>query len=157
MVVMERAFCRKKLDYCYYASNINGDCLLNDSRCFGPCGGPILGNVVRQDETVDTSPIEKAPNQTAKADAGKPQLHLVPPQIIYDICEVREYGNRKYHDPDNWRTVEPMRYVDALLRHTMAFMKDPKSKDEESGIEHYKHMACNLAFLCEMWKEDSNA
>lgn len=97
---------------------------------------------------------DKAPNTEAKADTGKSRLHLVPPQIVYDICEVREYGNRKYHDPDNWRTVEPIRYVDALLRHTMAFMKDPKSKDDESGIEHYKHMACNLAFLCEMFKEE---
>ena len=35
-------------------------------------------------------------NQTAKADAGKPKLTLVPRQIIYDIAEVREYGNKKY-------------------------------------------------------------
>jgi hypothetical protein len=135
-------FCKHKLERCYYASTITGECLLN---ALGEsCDGPF--------DEFAPAPADTKENQTAKADAGKPQLHLVPPQIVYDICEVREYGNRKYHDPDNWRTVEPIRYVDALLRHTMAFMKDPKSKDEESGIEHYKHMACNLAFLCEMLK-----
>lgn len=33
-------------------------------------------------------------------------------------------------------------------------MQDPSGKDEESGIEHYKHMACNLAFICEMEREN---
>lgn len=34
-------------------------------------------------------------DQAAKADAGKPQLTLVPPQILYDVAEVREYGIKK--------------------------------------------------------------
>ena len=91
-------------------------------------------------------------NQEAKRDEGKAKISLVPPQIIYDIAEVREYGNRKYGDPDNWKTVEPERYIDALGRHFIAMLADPLSKDPESGIEHYKHCACNLAFLCEMYK-----
>ena len=93
-------------------------------------------------------------DQTAKADAGKPRLSLVPTQIIWDIAEVREYGNTKYGDPDNWKTVEMQRYVDALFRHFLAFLVDPWSRDQESGIEHYKHMACNMAFLCELMKEE---
>lgn len=91
-------------------------------------------------------------NQKIKADHGKPKLTLVPQQIIYDICEVREYGNAKYPDggPDNWRQVDIQRYRDALFRHLLAYLKNPTGVDEESGIEHYKHMACNMAFLCEM-------
>ena len=89
-------------------------------------------------------------NQDAKQDAGKPRLSLVPGQIIWDIAQVREYGNMKYHDPDNWRNVEIERYIDALYRHFLRFLDNPKGKDEESGIEHYKHMACNMAFICEM-------
>lgn len=92
-------------------------------------------------------------DQSAKADNGKPKLTLVPRQIIYDICEVREYGNKKYHDPDNWRNVEIERYRDALFRHFMAYLDDPDGVDEESGIPHYKHMACNMAFICEMEKK----
>ena len=91
-------------------------------------------------------------DQTAKADAGKLQITLVPTQIVRDIAEVRMYGNHKYHDPNNWKQVEVERYRDALCRHLLAYLDDPKSVDEESGIPHYKHMACNMAFLCEMEK-----
>ena len=89
----------------------------------------------------------------AKFDAGKLELDLVPAQIVRDVAEVRMYGNKKYGDPENWRTVELRRYVNALLRHTLAFVEDYASRDEESGIEHYKHMACNIAFICEMMRE----
>ena len=89
-------------------------------------------------------------DQTAKADAGKLHLSLVPTQIVKDIAEVRMYGNRKYGDSENWKTVEMRRYVDALLRHTLEFVRKPDSVDSESGIAHYKHMACNMAFICEM-------
>ena len=92
-------------------------------------------------------------DQTAKRDEGKPKLTLVPRQIIFDIAEVREYGNRKYGDPENWRTVEKERYKDAAFRHFMAYLDDPNGVDAESGISHLKHLACNIAFLCEMEKE----
>lgn len=46
-------------------------------------------------------------NQIAKADAGKPRLTLVPRKIIWAIARIREYGNRKYKDPENWKQVEP--------------------------------------------------
>lgn len=93
-------------------------------------------------------------DQNAKADAGKLQITLVPTRIVEDIAEVRMYGNKKYHDPNNWKEVEIERYRDALLRHTLAYIRDPKSVDEESGIPHYKHMACNMAFICEMERGD---
>ena len=92
-------------------------------------------------------------DQTAKADAGKLQITLVPTRIIEDIAEVRMYGNKKYHDPNNWKQVEIERYRDALCRHLLAYIRDPKSIDEESGIPHYKHMATNMAFICEMERE----
>lgn len=91
-------------------------------------------------------------DQSIKADAGKLQLTLVPTQIIRDIAEVRMYGNAKYHDPDNWQYVEPQRYRDALFRHLLAYLEDPHGVDEESGIPHLKHIACNVAFLCELDK-----
>lgn len=92
-------------------------------------------------------------DQTAKADAGKIRPTLVPVEVIEDIAVVREYGNAKYGDPDNWKTVEVERYRDALYRHLLEYIKDPKSKDAESGIEHYKHMATNIAFICALERE----
>ena len=93
-------------------------------------------------------------DQTAKADAGKLQLTLVPTQIIRDIAAIRMYGNQKYGDPDNWKTVSPQRYRDAFFRHWLAYVDDPKSVDEESGKPHLWHAACNIAFLCEFERED---
>lgn len=90
----------------------------------------------------------KKNDQTAKADAGKLQLSMVPPEIIEDIAQVRMYGNKKYGDPNNWKNVENNRYVDALFRHFLEFLKDPESVDEESGLHHYKHMSCNMSFIC---------
>lgn len=96
-------------------------------------------------------------DQTAKADAGKLQLTLVPRQIIRDIAVIRMYGNRKYKDPENWRQVSKERYRDAAYRHFLAYLDDPTGVDEESGLPHLWHLACNIAFLCEMegerWQE----
>lgn len=96
-------------------------------------------------------------NQEAKADNGKPQLRLVPTEIINCIARVREYGNKKYGDPENWKTVEKERYIDAMFRHLLAYINDNEGEDEESGLPHLWHLACNVAFLCEMEKEEQES
>lgn len=95
-------------------------------------------------------------DQTIKSDAGKLEISLVPTQIIKDIAEVRMYGRDKYGDAESWKSVEKKRYIDALLRHTLEYIENPRSVDEESGIEHYKHMACNMAFLCSMEEQEKS-
>ena len=103
------------------------------------------------EDYVSTSPaIVRYNNQSAKADAGKPRLTLVPRQIIWDIAEIREYGVKKYHEIDNWKKVEIERYRDAAYRHFMKYLDDPDGVDEESGLSNLKHLACNIAFLCDM-------
>lgn len=91
-------------------------------------------------------------DQKAKADSGKPKLSLVPRRIIFDIAKIREYGNNKYPEGgiDNWRNVEPERYRDAAFRHFLAYLDDPYGVDSESGLPHLHHLACNVAFLCEL-------
>lgn len=98
--------------------------------------------------------LDKNITQFAKADNGKLRITLVPTQITRDIAEVRMYGDKKYHAPNNWVLVEMDRYVDALMRHLLAFIDDPYSVDEESGIPHYKHAACNMSFISEMMSKD---
>ncbi|MBQ3970161.1 MAG: hypothetical protein II685_06740 [Clostridia bacterium] len=88
--------------------------------------------------------------QEAKADTGKPKLTLVPRKILTAIARVREYGCKKYGDPENWRQVEKERYRDAAFRHFLAYLDDPTGTDEESGLPHLSHLACNIAFLCEL-------
>ena len=89
-------------------------------------------------------------DQSAKADAGKIRPTLVPPALVEAVAAVREYGCSKYHDPDNWRRVEPQRYRDAAYRHWLAYLKNPEACDPESGLPHLWHLACNAAFLIEM-------
>lgn len=86
----------------------------------------------------------------AKDTKGKAKITLAPMQILKDVAEVREYGVKKYGSVDSWKEVPIEDYRDALFRHLLEYIKDPNSVDNESGIKHYKHIACNLAFICEM-------
>lgn len=88
-------------------------------------------------------------NFEAKADGGKVRPTLVPASLTMAVAAVREYGTKKYKDPENWRKVEPQRYKDALYRHWLAYL-DGETIDEESGLPALWHMACNLAFLIEL-------
>lgn len=89
-------------------------------------------------------------DQTAKADKGKLQLTLVPTEMIRAVARVRMYGVEKYKDPNNWKKVEAQRYRDAAFRHFLAYLDDPDGVDEESGLPHLDHLACNVAFLIEL-------
>lgn len=97
-------------------------------------------------------------DQKIKADYGKAKLVLVPRRIIWDIAAIREYGNEKYPDggPNNWKQVEVERYRNAAYRHFMKYLDDPKGKDNESGFPHLWHLACNIAFLCELEDNDEH-
>lgn len=121
--------CNKCLDG--YCSALQKGGYLNDSRS--------LANTTR--------------NQEIKADDGKPQLRLVPTEIINCIAKVREFGNKKYKDSNSWKRVEKYRYIDAMFRHLLKYINDNKSVDSESGLPHLWHLACNVAFLCEMEKD----
>ena len=100
-------------------------------------------------EVIITSTWGHEDDQQAKADAGKPLPTLTPVSLIDAVTAVRMYGNEKYHDPENWRKVEPQRYRDALYRHWLAYLKGEKC-DLEIGLPHLWHLACNAAFLIEM-------
>lgn len=95
-----------------------------------------------------------APSQTAKADTGKPQLSLVPRELLYAVAEIRMYGSKKYGSPENWKTVEPQRYIDAAYRHMVDFADNPHGLDAESGLPHLWHLACNVSFLCALLKPE---
>ena len=128
----------------------------------------LMGYEVVYEPGDDTSPIEDVskafsrigkeanmdkPDQQAKADQGKPCPSLVPVSLIEAVTAIRMYGSQKYGDPENWRKVEPQRYRDALYRHWLAYLKGEKC-DQESGLPHLWHLACNAAFLIEMEETD---
>jgi len=90
------------------------------------------------------------PDQSLKADAGKPQLTLVPTGVIRAVAAVRAYGVSKYGSRDSWCSVDAQRYRDAMYRHMLAYIDDPNGVDQESGLPHLWHLAANVAFLCDM-------
>ena len=89
-------------------------------------------------------------NYKYKQDKGKPRLDLVPPGIIEAVGIIRTYGVQKYGENTNWEKVEIERYRAAMMRHLVKYLRNPRGLDEESGLPHLWHLACNIAFLCEL-------
>ena len=86
----------------------------------------------------------------AKDIKNKPRLSLVSPYLIEAVGKVRTYGSEKYKSIEKWRTVPEEYYRDAMMRHLVAYMKDPQAIDQESGLPHLWHLACNDNFLIEL-------
>ena len=91
-----------------------------------------------------------------KYDNGKLLMSLIDPKFVQGVAEVLTFGANKYA-PNSWQTVPDAkrRYEDALLRHTYKYLEG-ELKDKESGLEHLKHMACNIMFLLYLNKENTN-
>lgn len=89
-------------------------------------------------------------DQSLKKDAGKVRLTLIPLRILYGIAAVREFGVQKYQSEDSWKKVDIKRYRDAAWRHWIRYLLNPTGLDDESGLPHIYHVACNIAFLCEL-------
>lgn len=118
------------------------------------CGAPCENTVCEECRKKYNADVEPVQTQSAKADYGKPKLSLVPIKEFWTaVAAIREYGNEKYHDPENWKTVSVDRYFDAMLRHISACVDGGMdAKDEESGFPHLWHAACNMAFILWMQK-----
>ena len=96
-------------------------------------------------------------DQTVKRDAEKIRPTLVPTRAIEAIAMVRGYGVEKYKDPNNYKQVEPERFRDALYRHLLLYLNEPKGLDKESGYPHIWHILCNAAFLTDLeWTGEFN-
>ena len=83
-----------KVDQCkqcaYWAGGDMSQCI---PRMTADCATAITALLSRA-EAAEATGMWQSDLDAAKHDAGKPRLSLVPPQIIFDIAQVREYGNR---------------------------------------------------------------
>jgi len=79
---------------------------------------------------------------------GKPKLSLIDPYFQEQLGKVLTMGAEKYNSND-WRRGMPWTEVlDSLERHVLKFKsEDFDDLDEESGIQHMAHVACNAMFL----------
>ena len=89
-----------------------------------------------------------------KHDGGKARLDVVPPEIIEAVGAVMTHGIEKYGE-GSYKNVKPKRYRAALMRHICKWLKNPHGIDEDSGLPHLWHIACNVAFLLELDKEET--
>ena len=67
-----------------------------------------------------------------------------------EVNKVREFGIKKYGDPDNWLTVPVHEYVSAFWRHIDKMLSGEKFA-EDSGLTHKAHALCNAVFI--LWHE----
>ena len=91
-------------------------------------------------------------DQNAKRDNGKVEITLVPMEMVEAAAVVRMYGNEKYPEggADNWKDVSVERYRNALFRHLFQYLREPYGIDHESGLPHWYHVTCNVAFITQM-------
>lgn len=91
--------------------------------------------------------------QGLKFDSEKPDLTLVPTHLSEAVARVMMFGASKY-GRNNWRLgMEHHRLLAATMRHINKFLRGEEF-DEESGMPHLWHAACDLAFLIEYQQEN---
>jgi len=105
----------------------------------------------RPSDPVDLVPLAgyaptKSPDVAIKADDGKVDVALVPPEAIIEIAKAFTFGAKKYA-AHNWRKgFKWMRVGSALLRHVYAWIRG-EDKDPESGLSHLAHAGACVCFL----------
>lgn len=88
------------------------------------------------------------PNVGKKYDAGKPRIELLPDLALEEVAKVMNFGAKKYGDYNWAKGMDWSRLVGALKRHTGQFNRGVDF-DEETGLSHMAHAACDALFLLE--------
>lgn len=88
-----------------------------------------------------------------RKNVDKTPLELVPTSLIFATAEVLAVGAKKYA-PRNWeRGMKWSTVSGCMLRHTFKWLSPFHSDfDNESGLNHLWHVACNVAMLIEYEK-----
>lgn len=81
-----------------------------------------------------------------KADAEKPRLDLIPPELLFALGDVLAFGAQKYGERNWEKGMSWGRIFAALMRHMWAWLRGDKA-DAETGFSHLHHAACCIAFL----------
>jgi hypothetical protein len=90
--------------------------------------------------------MEETECRGSKYDHGKPQVHLVPDELVYGAARAFMYGAEKYSKWNWCKGLEWSRLRDACERHLRAFFAG-NDFDEESGLHHLDHLAAAVGML----------
>lgn len=87
-----------------------------------------------------------AAREGLKYDMGKARVDLLPPDALFSVARVFEYGANKYGDR-NWELgMDWNRLYAAAMRHMLKWQSG-EDADPESGLSHIDHAICSLMFL----------
>ncbi len=104
-----------------------------------PADAPRLDERAHRDAMIERG-------EGRKDDTGKPPLHLIPPEFLYAIAEILDFGAKKYA-PRNWeKGMNWSRCYRAALGHLFDWFAR-KGPDPETGKSHLWHAACCIMFL----------
>lgn len=156
----ESLFCKNKAIKIKYKSNKFGLSIayLSDDQNLIKLFDKIYNRLKAQQEQAKQP--QDTTDYTIKYDQNKPKLSQFPREAMEAVAEVMEYGARKYGS-GTWSRVEIQRYIDAGVRHLYAMQDiDENGKecinlsklDEESGLEHLYHLACNVVYAVALYK-----
>lgn len=79
--------------------------------------------------------------------AGKPQMWMAPWGGMMEVCRVAEFGAKKYAPMDYRSGQSFSTLLNSGMRHLLAAIRDPQSRDPESGLLHLGHLAWNVLCL----------
>ena len=94
-------------------------------------------------------------NKGIKLDSGKAPLDLIPYEAEEAVAQVFAFGLKKYTRANWAEGISYSRLLSACLRHIGKFNKG-QDLDEESGLNHIAHAACNLVMLLWMIENRSD-
>jgi hypothetical protein len=98
----------------------------------------------RQDTPVVVEPVEDV---GVKFDGDKPRHDLIAPEMLEGVAAVLAHGAGKYGERNWEKGLGWSRPFAACMRHLWAWWRG-EDLDQESGLPHLDHAACNIMFLC---------
>lgn len=82
----------------------------------------------------------------ARANGGKTRYDLLPLGLLKPVCDVLEYGERKYAKWNWTRGMNWSHCYASIMRHLEAWNRG-EDLDSESGLPHLGHVMANIVFL----------
>lgn len=120
-----------------------------------PAACPVPGAQCIKNLHLAENAVLGVPSTEAKRDTGKPRFDLLEdgcPDALLDVVKVMTWAVEvKGYRAHSWREVPEARrrYRAAMSRHRNALARG-ELLDEESGLPHEAHIACNAIFLAQL-------